>query len=96
MARLALEHLIKFLDGVAKFLAAIQLVGHQEVIENLVERCTLSCFLGVRRLRPIAEHVQVAGPPQVKRPGGGSQPPRLFEETQGFTQVLRPVRPACG
>ena len=49
MARLSLEHLIEFLDGVAKFLATIQLIGHQEVVENLVERSVLG-----KRPRPAA------------------------------------------
>ena len=37
MARLALEHPIEFLDRLAEFLATIQLIGHQEVIENVVK-----------------------------------------------------------
>ena len=88
MAWLALEHLIEFLDRLAEFLATIQLICHQEVIENVVEGSALGRLLGLRRFRPIAEHVQVACPPQVKSPGGRSEPPGLFEETQGFTQVL--------
>ena len=88
MARLALEHLIKFLDRLAEFLATIQLIGHQEVIENLVERSDLGFLLGSSRFRPIAEHVQVACSPQMKRPRRRSELPRLFEETQGFAQVL--------
>ena len=88
MARLALEHLIEFLDGLAEFLATIQLIGHQEVIENLVERSALGLVFGVRRRRTIAEHVQVARPPQMKSPGRRADPPGLFEKTQGLTQVL--------
>ena len=69
MAWLALEHLIEFLDRIAKFLATIQLIGHQEVIENLVERSALGLIFGVRRRRTIAEHIQVPRPPQMKSPG---------------------------
>ena len=88
MAWLALEHLIEFLDRLAEFLATIQLIRHQEVIENIVQGAPWAALLGLRRLRLIAEHVQVACPPQVKSPGRRSEPPGLFEETQGLSQVL--------
>ena len=88
MAWLALEDLIEFLDRLAKFLATIQLIGHQEVIENLVERTRLGRIFGVRRRRTIAEHIQIACPPQMKSPGRRANPPGLFEITQSPTQVL--------
>ena len=69
MAGLAFEHPIKFLDCFAEFLATIQLIRHQEAIEHLVKHCALGFLLGLRRSQPIAEHVQVACPTQVQRPG---------------------------
>ena len=44
--------LIEFLDRLAEFLATIQLICHQEVIENLVKGSALGRLLGLRRFRP--------------------------------------------
>ncbi len=88
MARLALEHQIEFRDGLGEFLATIQFIGHQEVVENLVHGSGLGFLLGLGRRRAIAEHAEIASPPQKERAGGRAETPGLVEKTQGLVQVF--------
>ena len=88
MAGLGFEHSIELLDRLAELLPSIELVRHQEMIEDTLERSRLGRLLVAGRVRRVTEQVQIACPPQVKSAERRSQPPRLIEVAQSSTQVL--------
>ena len=80
------QHPVKLPDGLGKLLAAVELIGHQEMIENVVERRLARRLLGLFGLRRLAQQVQIARPFQMKRARGRSECLGMIEVTEGSLQ----------
>ena len=96
MAWLALEHLIEFLDRLAEFLATIQLIGHQEVIENLVEGSALGRLLGLRRCRRDRRACSGSVPAAGEKPGTACRSAGPVRGNSGLYAGIVPFRAASG
>ena len=96
MARLALEHLIEFLDGLAEFLATIQLIGHQEVIENLVEGSALGRLARPAPLPRDRRACSGSAPAAGETPGRACRAAGPVRGNSGPCAGTVPFRPASG